>query len=91
MLISFKPESKWDSNTKALSLLYQGPPISIIDLLSELRNDFDNNAVKKQDTQYTVEIPSEGGYRDIHEHMTGDQLAKAIPTIVFDLQSKGVL
>jgi hypothetical protein len=51
----------------------------------------DAEAVKKATTLYTVTAPSEGTYRNINENMTGDQLARSIPTIVADLQAKGVL
>lgn len=40
---------------------------------------------------YTVTAPTSGEYRNIREDMTGDQLARCIPTIVQDLIDRGVL
>lgn len=40
---------------------------------------------------YSVTAPSGGEYRNIHENMTGDQMAACLPTIVKDLQKAGVL
>lgn len=54
-------------------------------------SDLDDETVKKTTTLYTVTAPSLGTYRNINEDMTGDQLARSIPTIVADLQAKGVL
>lgn len=51
----------------------------------------DAEVVKKQTTLYTVTAPVSGAYRNISEDMTGDQLAAAIPTIVADLKTMGVL
>jgi hypothetical protein len=51
----------------------------------------DGEAVKKSVTAYTVTAPEFGTYRNISEDMTGDELARSIPTIVADLQAKGVL
>jgi hypothetical protein len=51
----------------------------------------DAAAVKKSVTAYTVTAPEFGTYRNISEDMTGDELARSIPTIVADLQAKGVL
>lgn len=51
----------------------------------------DGAAVKKATTLYTVTAPALGTYRNINEDMSGDQLARSIPTIVADLQAKGVL
>lgn len=59
-----------------------------------LTNDLaalDAAAVKKQTTLYTVTAPEFGTYRNINENMTGDQLARSIPTIVADLAAAGVL
>lgn len=51
----------------------------------------DDATVKKSVTMYTVTAPQFGTYRNISEDMTGDQLAACLPTIVADLQAKGVL
>lgn len=51
----------------------------------------DASTVKKSVTMYTVTAPQFGTYRNISENMTGDQLAACLPTILADLQDKGVL
>lgn len=51
----------------------------------------DAAVIKKSTTQYTVTAPQFGSYRNIREDMTGDQLSACLPTIVADLQAKGVL
>jgi hypothetical protein len=51
----------------------------------------DAEAVKKQTTLYTVTAPVAGIYRNINEDMSGDELARAIPTIVADLKARGIL
>lgn len=59
-----------------------------------LTNDLaalDAETVKKTETLYTVTAPAFGTYRNINEDMTGDELARSIPTIVADLQTAGVL
>ncbi len=40
---------------------------------------------------YTVTAPTSGEYRNIRENMTGDELARCVPTIVQDLIDRGVL
>ena len=65
----------------------EGAIAALVDALAVL----DAEVVKQATTQYTVTAPALGTYRNINEDMTGDQLARSIPTIVADLQAKGVL
>lgn len=51
----------------------------------------DAAAVKKQTTLYSVTAPVDGVYRNITDELTGDQLARAIPTLVADLKERGIL
>lgn len=46
---------------------------------------------KPSSANYTVTAPVGGEYRNIREDMTGDQLARCLPTLVQDLINAGVL
>lgn len=46
---------------------------------------------KPSSANYTVTAPIGGEYRNIREDMTGDQLARCLPTLVQDLINAGVL
>lgn len=64
--------------------------LTIANLTSAL-STLDAATVKKQVTLYSVTAPVSGAHRNITENMTGDQLAASIPSIVADLQARGVL
>jgi|GEM_PF-5724826 len=51
----------------------------------------DGEAVKQSDEGYTITAPDGGALREISEDMTGDELMRAIPTLVADLRAKGVI
>lgn len=63
---------------------------AVVSLTNDLAT-LEAEAVKKTETLYTVTAPQFGTYRNINEDMTGDELARSIPTIVADLQTAGVL
>jgi hypothetical protein len=48
-------------------------------------------AVKKQAALYTVTPPPSGVFRTVSEVMTGDEVARMLPTLLQDLQERGVL
>lgn len=51
----------------------------------------EDEAVKQSDEGYTITEPDGGALREISEDMTGDELMRAIPTLVADLRAKGVI
>jgi hypothetical protein len=51
----------------------------------------DAAAVKKQPALYTVTPPPSGAFRAVSEVMTGDEVARMLPTLLQDLQERGVL
>jgi len=48
-------------------------------------------AVKRQATLYAVTPPPSGVFRTVSEGMTGDEVARFLPTFLKDLQDRGVI